>query len=508
MSGRKTVTIDSYELDRLRQQAARATTLTQANAALERINRTLTGSVNQANSRINTLTNNINNLNSNLSAVKAGATKEVNALRTELQNTVRDSNRRLAQLNTEHQQQLNALESNFQAALNATRSEMADAMNANNRRIEEAMNENNRIISNQIDQTNSRIDAVSDHMNDIASAVAGAAGDLNALHDMAEEFAEMARLLIADSRNYRCELLLPGQLKPVETQLNTARTQIDLPLVNAPAAQLAARQAYLDALDFHERIIQAEQEWILRHQAAYQAVSQAQARIEASRQVTHEATKMPIDVDQWSDGDLSELADNAAALLRHLEQDANNDSITDLNQIQASGRWLEAETVETAAFALGAAEASQFRVNIAQAIANTLRATNGLRIVGHGYQGDDLRSAHRVHLRNPMTGLSLVVTQTPRKDDAGNLCNTLEVEITDPGTCNLETAHNVAGDICHALRNAGFRIGELTTVPGCEDITSGRPENANLQQWRAETATTVKPQHRPKPACSATAQSN
>ena len=499
MSGRKTVTIDSYDLDRLRRMASQATTLSQANAALNRINQNLTDSVNNANRRINTLNSQISNLSNNLSSAQASANKEVNALRRQLQAAVRDSNQRLTQLNQEHQQQLQTLETNFQTALDQTRTDVADAMSENNRRIEEAMNENNRIISDQINHANDRINAIDAHLNSISNTVTRAANDLNTLHQMAEEFAGMAQVLISDSENYRCELLLPGQLGPVKDQLATALYQITLSPAAAPAAQLAAYNAYLDALAFHERIIQAEQEWILRHQAAQQAVAQAQARIEASRQVVHEPTKVPIDVDYWTNGDLSNMASEANDLMRHLEEGADNDSVTDLDEICATGQWLATEVLDTTAFALGAAENSQFRVNIAQALSNTLRTSQVMRIVDHGYQGNDMRSSHRVRLRNAHTGLELVITQTPQKKPNGDLENTLEVEITEPGSCNADIAHEIAGDICQALQRSGSNVGSLDTVPGCSDIHSGRRESADLAHWRTETAAVIKPQHKPRP---------
>lgn len=508
MSGRKNVTIDSYELRNLRSQAARATTLSQANDALNRINQHLSASVDNAERRITALTNDLNRMNQTLSANQRAANAQVTALRTQLQDTVRASNQRLAQINEENSRQLQTLQANFDDAIRQTRRDAADAIAENNRRVEEAMNRNNEIISQRIDSTNQRIDVIDTRLDSISDAVNGAHGDLQTLADMAREFMDMARRLNEDSQRYRCELLLPGAFKPVQEQFNTAQSQLKLPLVNAPAAQLSARQAYLDALAFHERVVQAEQEWILRHQAAQQAVAEAQARIDASGTVTEEATKIPINVDHWSDGDLSQLAEDAEGLMRHLQRDASGDSMEDLENIRRRGEQLQDDALDTAAFALGAALNSQFRASIAQALANSLRTSNNLQVVDHGYQGNDMRGAHRVHLRNNVTGLSLVITQTPVVKPDGSAENRLELDIADPGTCNDATARAVANDIRLTLQRAGMNVGALNTVPGCEDINTGRREAANLSQWRTETVPVTRPQHLHRTSQSAASAKN
>lgn len=504
MSGRKTITVDTADYNRLRQQAARATTLTEANNALNRINQALTNSVNQANNRINTLTNNINSLNNQISSVRANASKEVNALRTQLQNTVRESNRQLTQMAEANRREMERLQGNFQSALEQTRRETASSIAENNRRIEATIADNNRRIEATIAennrQTNRRIDAVAAQTAAIGDIVNSAQHDLGLLRDMAVEFTNTARMLLDDARKYRCELLLPGELARVQQQLNAALEQQKLPEVNAPVAQLTSRQAYESALEFHERIIQAEQAWILRHRAAKESIAQAQGRIEASRTVTHEDTKLPVDVNHWSEGDLDELSADANELMGMLDEETDRLTLRDLDQIRVTGQWLEHETVETTAFALGAIEASQDRVCAAQDIADMLSDSNSMIVVDHGYQGDDMRGAHRIHLRNNVTGLSLVITQSRSQGANGKPGECFEVDVADPGSGTINDVHQITGEILSGLRDAGYPVQSIQEVPGCSDINSGRKETANLTQWRTETATRVKPRHTTRPA--------
>ena len=503
MSGRKTITMDTTDYNRLRNQAARATTLTEANNALNRMNQSLTNSMNQANNRINALNNNINSLNSQLRNVQNSSSKEINALRTQLQNTVRESNRQLTQMAENNRQEMIRLQGNFQNALEQTRRENANAIAANNRRIEATIAENNRRIDATIAennrQTNRRIDAVQANVDNINNIIHSAQNDLNLLRDMAVEFTNTAQMLLNDSRKYRCDLLLPGELKEVERMLADALKQQQLPLVNAPVAQHAAEQAYESALAFHERIIQAEQEWLLRHRAAKESVAHAQGRIEASRSVIHEETKVPVDVDHWSEGDLSELSGTANELMDVLDEETDQLTLRDLDQIRVTGQWLEHETVETTAFALGAIESSQDRVDAAQDIADMLNDSNGMQVIDHGYQGDDMRGAHRIHLRNNVTGLSLVITQSRNQAANGHPGECFEIEVSDPGTSSANDVHQITGEILDGLRNAGYPVNSIQEVPGYSDIDSGRKEIENLERWRKERVNRTKPQHTTRP---------
>lgn len=481
MSGRKTVTIDSVDLATLRRRAATATSLEASNRAMAELNARLSRSLDNANSRINTLNRNLTSLNDRLAANKREAKEETEALRRQIEQTVNESNARLAAQASAHERDMNSL-----------RDDVAHAMENNNRRIQETMEVNNRNINSRIDATNARIDQID-------ATLAAAAGDQDRLLDMAREFLVAANELNADSRTYRCELLLPGQLNGVLRATANAEAQCNLP-GNASAAQLDARNAFLAALEFHERVIEAEQEWTRRYQAAQLSVAQAQTRIENNREVTHEATGTVLDVDHWSDGDLSALERDAAALNDHLEHGAQNDTLADLDNIRTAGEQIDRETVETVAFTLGAAESSQWRATIAAILGRSLRDNDGLRLDGRGYQGGDNRGAHRFRLVNN-SGFEMVITQTPVTDANGQLHNQLETDIINPGTYNEETARELADEIQTVLAQNGINAGAMNTVSGCEDLGSGRKETANIRDWRTEqTTTAVRPIRRHRTA--------
>lgn len=472
MSGRKSVTINSYTLDSLRQQAARATTLEASNRAIQAMNTLLTNALNQADIRINALNQDLSDMNQRLAQQQESSQQAVENLHEQLFWAVRSSNERLAAQAEAHKEEMQTLREEFGSNLSQLRTDLE---------------EQDRILNSRVNAANNRIDQIND-------ALAQTQGDQALLQSMAQEFLDMANQLNTDSQRYRCELLLPGQLAGVLQAASNAEAQCSL-RGNASAAQLDARNAYLDALAFHERIVEAEQEWTRRYQAAMVSVAQAQARIENSREVTHEATGVRLDVNHWSDGDWQTLHNDAAALHRHLQTDAQNDSLQDLENIRAAGQQLQQETVDTVAFTLGAAQSSQWRASIAAILGRNLLDRDGLRLDGWGYQGSDARGAHRMRLVNA-SGFEMVITQTPEMGADGQLRNRLETDIIHPGTFNEETARALAEEIQTVLGENGIQTGALTTVPGCEALGSGRKETADLSRWRTEQAVCIRPVHR------------
>lgn len=501
MSGRKesTVTINQSRYNQLLNDANRATNLANSNRALNELNRTLTNSLNQSNARINTLTTNLNQLNTNLNNVRQAASKEASELRAQLQATIRESNDRLNRMAEANRQQITNLQNNFNAALDQTRRDTAATIAANNRRIENIIDQNNQRIQSQIQQTNTRIDTVNNRVTAINNVLNNFQSDLSSMRDHATEFINAAQTLLNDCRNYRCELLLPGQLAEVTEQLNTAIQNMELPLANAPVARNEARRAYLDALNFHEQIIQAEQEWTLRHRAAMESVALSQARIEASRTIIHQDTQIPIDVDFWSNGDLSEMSEHAEALMASLNNGQNTLTVADLDHIRQTANWIECETSNSATFALFAAETSQERACTAQDVCNILQDATGMELQDHAYAADDMRAAHRFHMKNPHTGLSLVITQKPAVKTEDGLKCPIEFEITDPGSNNQNSVAELFRTLNQRMRDYGYDMGDLTEIVGYEDIHSGRKETANIRQWATTPTPIATPAHTKPP---------
>lgn len=494
MSGVKTVNVDAQEYRRLREQAARASTLQAANAALNRLNESLSNSVNRASSQISGMQTNINNLNARIASNAAAASKETQALRTQLQNEVKNRNTALAQQAQQYQRQLDTarqdfrdtvstMRQEFNSSLEQTREEMATAMEVNNQRLENVISRNNARIRSEINDLRTTVQDMDAHIAAIDATLAASHADAEALRAQAEEFMRVAQQLNEDSQTYRCEILLPGQFSQVRQALTQAQSDIKIP-GNEAVARNNARIAYQSALEFHDRIIRAEQEWILHRQAAQQSVAAAQAQIESSREVTVGQRKTPIDADYWSCGDLTRLEGEAGRLEAQLNSQDN--SLEDLDQIRSAGETISDEALDAAAFAMAASINSQNRITMNANLGRQLKERAGLSLVSQSYQGGDQRAAHRMHLRNNVTGFEMIITQTPIVSADGTMSIDVDSHITCFGTNNAQIADQIARTALQIV--VGDRAnGPITTAPGYATQVSDQVSAADMPAWRTET---------------------
>lgn len=221
----------------------------------------------------------------------------------------------------------------------------------------------------------------------------------------------------------------------------------------------------------------------------------ASAQLEASREIDlPDETDISVDVDTWTAGDLTAIAERLDSLNGQLD---NSDELTisDLDGVQSAGMQISREIDDTSMFAVEAFYASQDRADIAQDIANQLTEM-GLTIVDYSYQGNDQRAAHRLHLRNNVTEFEIVITQTPVIQPDGTIANRLESDIINYGSLNEERGDEIAREVLSSMGAIGLQQTDVSTVPGFENSPSDRTECVNIQQWRTEQAAeVVRPDH-------------
>ena len=516
MSGRKTTytTISDDELRRIREQAARATSLQESNRLLNQLSASNEAALAEYRTRIRTLNSNIESMNRRIAEQGAAASREAQALRTQLQHTVRESNARIqeeARKNEQHiremhqgfSRELSTTKREFSEALDQTRSDMAEALDANNRRIESAMRQNNQRMESEMrgleTRLNGEMQQIRSQLDSIEDTVSSTAHNQTVLLDMAREYEGAVDMIIADIQsNYRVELLCPGRLKPVLQALQSCQSEIrdaERMPQNAATARREARQALEEAFHLRQDVIQAEQEWNLHFEAARQMLGAASAQLEASREIDlPDETDISVDVDTWTAGDLTAIAERLDSLNGQLD---NSDELTisDLDGVQSAGMQISREIDDTSMFAVEAFYASQDRADIAQDIANQLTEM-GLTIVDYSYQGNDQRAAHRLHLRNNVTEFEIVITQTPVIQPDGTIANRLESDTINYGSLNEERGDEIAREVLSSMGAIGLQQTDVSTVPGFENSPSDRTECVNIQQWRTEQAAeVVRPDH-------------
>lgn len=501
MSGRKTTytSISVDELIRLRRQACQASSLSQCNQALQQLAERSEQLMRQQQSRIDSLNSTINGLNRTIASQDAAASRERQQLRTQLQTTIQNTNQALQQMAARSQQQMQELSQQFRQDLAAHRTDTARAIEESNRRMDQALQSAVSSLESQIGTVSSRMDRMEQDLADSARRVGILFNSNASLLELAREYADVARTIADDTaRNFRTELLLPGRLEQVQELLRTADQDIrdadgKFP-TNAPVARQSARTAATAAMQLHEDMVRAEQAWQARYQAAVQALNAAEAQIEACRRIRFPGETAEIDVDRWSNGDLSALSTRQSALRGQLNN-ADGLSVEALYGIRQAGAQLASEVLETSEFAAIAFGASQDRADVAQDVADSMRESLGLMIVDHGFQSGDQRAAHRIHLKNPHTGFEMVVTQYPETGPDGVVGNRLESDILDYGTNNEQEGDRIAYQALSALSGLGLCQQTVQTVPGYENRPSDRRQQTDMAAWRHQEAELPCPVH-------------
>lgn len=552
MSGRKRtiVPVDEIELRRLREMAAQVTNLQASNRILNQLNAKNDAVLSDYQARIQALNQNIGNMNARIANQGAAASKEAQELRERLQQTVKESNDRIQAESRKNEQQIIQMRENFSeeirraskesdariqeqsrkneqqvrevhqnitrelssvrrefsAALDQTRTDMADALNANNRRIENAMRQNNQLLKDEMDSLETRMkdemQAIHSQLDTIESSVSSTAHNQSVLLEMACEYERAADMICEDiQQNYRVDLLCPGRLEPVLQSFQSCQSHIkdaeQMP-ENSATARLVARQALEAAFQLRQDVISAEQEWNLHLEAARRMLGVASAQLEAGREIPlADEEDHIVDVDTWTAGDLTAIEGRLHGLNEQLDNSGEL-TVSDLDGIQSAGLQISREIDDAAMFAVEAIVSSQDRWDIADEIHERLREM-GLTLLDGGYQGNDQRAAHRIHLRNNVTGFEIVITQIPITQQDGTIVNRLESDIIHFGTENPAAGGQLARDVLEAMSG-----GKVDTVQGFQNSPSDRTNCVDIQQWRTQTSTDfVKPNHNLRGTCSA-----
>lgn len=527
MSGRKTtnILIDSNELSALRRQASQASSLSQCNRALQQLSDRNQRYLDQQQNRITALNNTINGLNRTIEQQSGQISAVRQQLRAQLQQVVQSTNQALQQMNEQNYRQMSTLSRNLSQDLARQRQETRQAIEASNHQMRQAMQAAAEQVQQQLNTVSARVSRVEQQIQNNADQIGILISSNDALLDMAREYTDFAATLNADTAaNYRTELLLPGRLAAVRTLVTQAQNDIALTEkqpTNAPVARQNARVAAEAAMQLHEDIVRAEQEWQARYQAAACALNGAAAQIEAGRTLRipdGQGSTVELDGNFWSNGDLDALSQRRDSLEQQLQQ-ANGDGLTcdQLEGLRQAGEQLTSEAVESAEFAVVAAAASQERADTADDLAVELQQRLVVTSQEYGYQNGDCRGAHRLHLRNPDTGFEMVITQSPEVSEDGTVHNHLETDILNYGTNNEEEGREIA---LEALGNLnGLTVDSVQTVPGFENRVSDQTQRADMQTWartacqklpapvhQQQTATASQPQTAPARQQTATAR--
>ena len=174
MSGRKTTytTIPEDELRRLRKSAAQANSLQADNKHLKKLNKDNEAALNEYRAQMKAVNGNIERLNQKLAEQVLTETREVQTLRNQLRQTVRDNQNRFLEETRRNEKRIADMQKSFTSeltmAVGQIHTDMEDAIDANNRRIENAMNQNTQHLKEEMASLEGRLET---EMQEIRSQI-------------------------------------------------------------------------------------------------------------------------------------------------------------------------------------------------------------------------------------------------------------------------------------------------------------------------------------------------
>lgn len=503
MSGEKRTTVTMYadEVNRLRNQARQAANISKQNTILQQMNANLTNALKQSDSQIAGLQNVVNSMNSRVTAMQTAHRKETQALRDQLNQSIKDSNARIQAQAKETSRHMQEMQADFSSQIRTVAADIASTIEANNREI------NNRIrkaeeslradIKTSHDSLRKQIDSVETEIESIHA-------DNATLLDMAREYQRTAAALNAETPRYIHGVEMLGGMKDVLHSSDTADSDISLAdklPANSSVARISARSAYEMALDFQQRAAAAEHIWQLHEVELRQTLEAVATQLEAARVLTLEEG-VKVDVDHWSNGGLSALEARLERVRQELENTTAQTTVEDLDGLRQSVEQISREIEETVGFANIAIHESQNRADAASDFFDRLHEI-GVDLVDRGYEGGDQRCSYRLHMKDPVSKDEFYIVQRPYTTADGTIATEIEMDYcsdTPDETLfrsrqqEMMEAMGLGADACHQQT-------PVQTVPGYETKPSDRVM-PSAEAWAgpiADRSRVPSPQEQVKP---------
>jgi myosin heavy subunit len=258
------------------------------------------------------------------------------------------------------------------------------------------------------------------------------------------------------------ERFAPGRLAALQQRL--ALAEGNLASGAGEAALSLAQELCLQLDELRSEVEMRDQEWRVAQLAAMSASTmlQEQIRVNSSVDVTDEQGNringVMLDVDFWSEGELTELRDQVATLAGRVASEADPLTLAELRAVAGQEAPDLDERLTAIVGRAGARQfASQVRANLAELVVTTLEDTTGF-VWEEGqaiYAGEDPRRAFYSKLRH-LDDSEIVVEVAP--DEDGESC-VLRILSYDSGTPDEEERARRVHVIADRLRDRGLQVG-------------------------------------------------
>lgn len=499
MSGRKTVTIDSYEYDNLVRSSRDLTNVKRAYSALQQLADANNESYRQLRSQNESLTKRIQDLNS---SVQSGR-KETSELRNQLAAQARMQQEQLRSQAVEFERRTNDLRSGLEAQIHQLDNDVNDRIEANNRIIDETIRRNTNQLRSEMaeysNRLNSRINTLNSQVEQIDHSVKAMMNSDEQLFSMARDYYNAATAVIEDTKEFYTFLEAERWNQALS---NIEAANLDIQLTeknprNAGAARLSARLAYRNALEVQHRIISQQIVWQNMLERAMDTIGVVEAEIKANQELTvTENFDEPykLSVDYWSNGALSVISSRLSVIKAQLERAREDElSVEDICSLQEQATDCIQETQNVSAFALSAFNSSVERFDIADVVSRDPHFTH-LTQRQSAYEGGDQRARYRATLRNAVNGDEIVLTITPEIGEEGMVANNIQIDLLNNRQHNSavisESQDQYMRDILSVLRSTAKKVpdrvsSDVSAMPGYDDRLSDM-KSPDMNQWENE----------------------
>ncbi len=389
------------------------------------------------------LTKQLAGLSEQTRQIEASTTRRINAATTTIMNEARAANR---QLRAETRQLLDQQEQRFDAALSTERTE----------RQREA-----RALRQEIERDRAATARVLD-------AARAAVADARVLHD-------------AIDSSLPHERFAPGTLARHTDRLAIAEASVGAGTGETALAQ--AQELYLSLGELRAEVELKDAEWRAAHLTALAAVTALAEQISYNSMITvtdeESGASAELDVDHWSDGELSAIKAAADELAARVNAEAEPPTLAELRDIsEQSVAALNERLSVVVATARTRQWASQVRVNIAEMVVDVLEPITGYTWDGATFAGGDQRDAFYSKLKHPDES-EIVVEVAPDEDGKSCVLRVMSYE-----TGNPDESQRVAR--VHAIANSMREQGLSGTAaaetdepdPALKDFTRLRQRQA------------------------------
>ena len=293
-----------------------------------------------------------------------------------------------------------------------------------------------------------------------------------------EDVLETARTVVSDARVLRDAIdstlphgrYAPGELAKLTSRLAIAEANVEAG--RGEAALATAQELVLRLGELRSEVELRDAEWRAAHLTAVTVVTALIEQIGGSEHIDmvddESGMSADLDVDFWSEGELSKIKAQAGKLLARLADKSDPPSLAELSEVsERTVTSLDQSLSEVLALAQTRQWASQVRVNVAEHVVEVLENTTGYDLADEPiFAGGDQRKAFYSKLRSGDDS-EIVIEVAP--DASGKSC-LIRVLSYESGAANehLRVAR------VHAIADALGAEG----LPGTPSAEPGEPDPA------------------------------